>query len=288
MLRICWPSQMCSCFARAHTCIPAKFRHACLADYSTVCAASWCAGNRIHAFQPLASPCRPITPVMLDYAVQAGDKSMYNTPPCFSIYMCGLVFAKMRAEGGLEAVLAANEKVSSGHGTCVRCMLCIQPALAVKAQARQLMMGQTIRLLQLSKPHWPLTLFGRPPFCRLQKAKVLYDAIAASNGFYNSPVDPGVRSTCVCSPAALRACCTHESCMQPVFFGFVQASRWYPAWCSHTQLAALLSRPCSCALPHERALHHPLQRRPGEGVHRGSCQARHGERVQAAPLDLLA
>lgn len=48
---------------------------------------------------------------MLDYAVQAGDKSMYNTPPCFSIYMCGLVFAKMRAEGGLEAVLAANEKV---------------------------------------------------------------------------------------------------------------------------------------------------------------------------------
>lgn len=79
---------------------------------------------------------RPITPVMLDYAVQAGDKSMYNTPPCFSIYMCGLVFAKMRAEGGLEAVLAANEK----------------------------------------------------------KAKVLYDAIAASNGFYNSPVDPAVRS----------------------------------------------------------------------------------------------
>ena len=28
----------------------------------------------------------------------------------------------------------------------------------------------------------------------MQKAKVLYDAIAASNGFYSSPVDPAVRS----------------------------------------------------------------------------------------------
>ena len=49
---------------------------------------------------------------MLDYAVQAGDQSMYNTPPCWSIYMCGLVFAKMRADGGLPAVQAANEKAS--------------------------------------------------------------------------------------------------------------------------------------------------------------------------------
>jgi phosphoserine aminotransferase len=48
---------------------------------------------------------------MLDYAVQAGDKSMYNTPPCFSIYMCGLVFAKMRRDGGLAAVQKANEAV---------------------------------------------------------------------------------------------------------------------------------------------------------------------------------
>lgn len=54
---------------------------------------------------------RPITPVMLDYKIQADDKSMYNTPPCWSIYIAGLVFAKMRADGGLAAALANNEKV---------------------------------------------------------------------------------------------------------------------------------------------------------------------------------
>lgn len=41
----------------------------------------------------------------------AKDGSMYNTPPCWSIYMCGLVFAHVLANGGLEAVEANNEKV---------------------------------------------------------------------------------------------------------------------------------------------------------------------------------
>ena len=31
---------------------------------------------------------------MLDYATQAADGSMYNTPPCWAIYIAGLVFAK--------------------------------------------------------------------------------------------------------------------------------------------------------------------------------------------------
>lgn len=48
---------------------------------------------------------------MLDYKVQADDKSMYNTPPCWSIYMAGLTFAKLRSDGGLAAVQAHNEKV---------------------------------------------------------------------------------------------------------------------------------------------------------------------------------
>lgn len=48
---------------------------------------------------------------MLDYQVQASDKSMYNTPPCWSIYVAGLVFAKMRRDGGLPAVQQLNEKV---------------------------------------------------------------------------------------------------------------------------------------------------------------------------------
>jgi phosphoserine aminotransferase len=35
---------------------------------------------------------------------------------------------------------------------------------------------------------------GRAQKLNEEKAGILYDAIAASNGFYNSPVDPAVRS----------------------------------------------------------------------------------------------
>eukprot|EP00955_Chlamydomonas_euryale_P016326 174497-Chlamydomonas_euryale.AAC.7 len=79
---------------------------------------------------------RPGTPTMLDYKTHAENDSMYNTPPCWAMYICGLVFAKLLKEGGLPAVQANNEA----------------------------------------------------------KAKVLYDVIEASNGFYNNPVDPSCRS----------------------------------------------------------------------------------------------
>ena len=42
-------------------------------------------------------------PVMLDYKVQADNGSMYNTPPCYSIYVAGLVFKWLLETGGLEA-----------------------------------------------------------------------------------------------------------------------------------------------------------------------------------------
>eukprot|EP00887_Chlorella_sp_A99_P000991 scaffold5.g991.t1 len=62
--------------------------------------------------EDLLGKARPITPVMLDYAVAAADGSMYNTPPCWAIYICGLVFAKMLRDGGLKAAQAFNEKVT--------------------------------------------------------------------------------------------------------------------------------------------------------------------------------
>jgi phosphoserine aminotransferase len=34
--------------------------------------------------------CRPDTPAMLHYETLLG--SLYDTPPCWSIYICGLVF----------------------------------------------------------------------------------------------------------------------------------------------------------------------------------------------------
>lgn len=50
------------------------------------------------------------TPVMLDYKIHAESGSLYNTPPCFAIYMCGLVFEDLLAQGGLGEVQKKNEK----------------------------------------------------------------------------------------------------------------------------------------------------------------------------------
>lgn len=51
----------------------------------------------------------PSTPAVFDYATQAKNNSMYNTPPCFPIYMIGLVLDYIEAEGGLEAMKERNE-----------------------------------------------------------------------------------------------------------------------------------------------------------------------------------
>mmetsp|Transcript_7771 Transcript_7771/g.20701 ORF Transcript_7771/g.20701 Transcript_7771/m.20701 type:complete len:405 (+) Transcript_7771:92-1306(+) len=84
----------------------------------------------------LIGKARPDCPTMLDYKTHAENESMYNTPPCYAMYVCGLVFEYLLKKGGLEAVQANN----------------------------------------------------------VEKAKILYDAIEASNGFYNNPVDPACRS----------------------------------------------------------------------------------------------
>ena len=76
------------------------------------------------------------TPLMLDYKIHAENKSLYNTPPCFTIYMCGLVFEDLLAHGGLSEIEKKN----------------------------------------------------------VQKAKILYEAIDAINGFYRCPVEKSVRS----------------------------------------------------------------------------------------------
>lgn len=48
-------------------------------------------------------------PVMLDYKVQATEKSLYNTPPSFSIYMVGLVMKWIKKNGGLAGIEARNK-----------------------------------------------------------------------------------------------------------------------------------------------------------------------------------
>jgi phosphoserine aminotransferase len=75
-------------------------------------------------------------PTMLDYSVQAKEKSLYNTPSVFGIYVMRLVMKWLLAEGGLEAIGRRNR----------------------------------------------------------EKAKVLYDAIDSSGGFYRPHAQPGSRS----------------------------------------------------------------------------------------------
>lgn len=56
-------------------------------------------------------------PVMLDYRVQVAGGSMHNTPPTFSIYIVGLVFKWLKAEGGLAAIARRNrEKAGLVYG----------------------------------------------------------------------------------------------------------------------------------------------------------------------------
>ena len=49
-------------------------------------------------------------PTMLDYKLQAEKGSLYNTPPCWGIYICGLVFKWIKNMGGLVAMKEHNEK----------------------------------------------------------------------------------------------------------------------------------------------------------------------------------
>jgi phosphoserine aminotransferase len=48
-------------------------------------------------------------PAMLSYAVHAENKSLYNTPPVFSIYLMGLVVKWILDQGGLDAVAIMNQ-----------------------------------------------------------------------------------------------------------------------------------------------------------------------------------
>ena len=52
----------------------------------------------------------PGTPTMLKWKTQADNDSLYNTPPCYGIYICGKVFKWIKKMGGLEAMKKHNEK----------------------------------------------------------------------------------------------------------------------------------------------------------------------------------
>ena len=60
--------------------------------------------------EDLIGNARPETPVMLDYKAMFENDSMYNTPPCYSIYVAGLVFKWIQNLGGIKVMNEMNKK----------------------------------------------------------------------------------------------------------------------------------------------------------------------------------
>lgn len=52
----------------------------------------------------------PGTPTMLKYKTQADADSLYNTPPCYNIYICGKVFKWLKKMGGLSVMQQRNQE----------------------------------------------------------------------------------------------------------------------------------------------------------------------------------
>ncbi len=58
----------------------------------------------------ILDPVDPVVPIMLRYKPQIDASSMYNTPPCWSIYMAGLMFGWIEEQGGVAEMERRNRK----------------------------------------------------------------------------------------------------------------------------------------------------------------------------------
>ena len=58
----------------------------------------------------ITDDCLPGTPTMLKWKTQADNDSLYNTPPCYGIYICGKVFKWLKKMGGLSVMKERNEE----------------------------------------------------------------------------------------------------------------------------------------------------------------------------------
>ena len=58
--------------------------------------------------EDLLGKARENTPTMLNYTTMAEKESLYNTPPCYNIYICKLVLDWIKNLGGLEAMAKRN------------------------------------------------------------------------------------------------------------------------------------------------------------------------------------
>ena len=58
-------------------------------------------------------------PMLLRYDIHAGEGSMYNTPPCYGIYIIGLVLEWLKNLGGVEAIAALNREKAGLFYSCL-------------------------------------------------------------------------------------------------------------------------------------------------------------------------
>ena len=64
--------------------------------------------------EDLIGHAQDITPTIFNYQIHADNDSMFNTPPCYTIYMAKLVLEWIKNEvGGLANMQARNEKKGS-------------------------------------------------------------------------------------------------------------------------------------------------------------------------------
>ena len=60
--------------------------------------------------EDLLGKAKTFTPAMFDFAIQSKNGSMYNTPPCFAIYVAGKVFKWVKKQGGVEKIEEVNRQ----------------------------------------------------------------------------------------------------------------------------------------------------------------------------------
>ncbi len=60
--------------------------------------------------EDLLGNARDICPTMLNYQIHADNNSLYNTPPCYTIYICMLVLRWIDEMGGLEVMAEKNRE----------------------------------------------------------------------------------------------------------------------------------------------------------------------------------
>lgn len=60
--------------------------------------------------EDLVGHARDITPTMFNYQTHVDNNSMFNTPPCYAIYICGLVLEWLENLGGVEKMGEINRE----------------------------------------------------------------------------------------------------------------------------------------------------------------------------------